>query len=202
MTDYDCGWTECLATWNKGTYGVPEQIPCVENNLPFELKGFDCDNGSEFLNHHLVRYFQDHPKGIYFTPSRPCKKNDNAHLEQNNWTHVRQLFGYDRFDKPLLVDLMNDLYRNEWSLLHNYFCPTMKLKNKQGINSKYKRKYYQPQTPFQRLMASEHIHQETKDTISARYQALNPFTLQSQIQKKLKSIFKHIKVTSNVRQRL
>lgn len=202
MTDYDCGWTECRATWNKGAHGVLEQIQCVENNLPFTLKGFDCDNGSEFLNHHLVRYFQDHPKGVHFTRSRPYKKNDNAHVEQKNWTHVRQLFGYDRFDKPLLVDLMNDLYRNEWSLLQNYFCPTMKLKDKQRINSKYKRQYHQPQTPYQRLMTSEHINQEAKEKLKTRYLTLNPFTLQRQIQQKLSNIFQHIKVTSNVRQRL
>lgn len=202
MTDYLSGWTECRATWNKGAHGVLEQIQSVEKGLPFELKGFDCDNGSEFLNYHLIRYFQKRPKGVHFTRSRPYKKNDNAHVEQKNWTHVRQLFGYDRLDKPILVGLMNDLYQNEWSLLQNYFCPTMKLKHKQRINSKYKRQYHQPETPYQRLMASDHIDQTSKHTLKTRYDALNPFTLQQQIQQKLKHIFKHIKVTSNVRQRL
>lgn len=202
MTDYDSGWTECRATWNKGAHGVLEQIQCIEQHLPFDLKGFDCDNGSEFLNHHLVRYFQDHPNGVQMTRSRPYKKNDNAHVEQKNWTHVRQLFGYDRFDKPHLVELMNNLYCNEWSMLQNYFCPSMKLKSKQRINSKYKRLYYPPQTPYQRLMASKHIGSTKKEALNARYQILNPFTLQQQIQQKLKNIFQHIKVTSNVRQRL
>ena len=202
MTDYESGWTECRATWNKGAHGVLEQIQCVENHLPFAIKGFDCDNGSEFLNHHLVRYFQEHPKGIHFTRSRPYKKNDNAHVEQKNWTHVRQLFGYDRFDNPILVELMNDLYRNEWSLLQNYFCPTMKLKDKQRINSKYKRRYHPPETPYQRIMTSEHIDQATKEKLKTHYLTLNPFTLQQQVQQKLNVIFKYVKVTSNVRQRL
>ena len=107
MTDIVTGWTECRATWNKGSQGVLEQIQAIESLLPFPLKGFDCDNGSEFLNHHLVRYFTDHPSKPAFTRSRPYKKNDNAHVEQKNWTHARQLFGYDRIANPKLVALMN-----------------------------------------------------------------------------------------------
>ena len=202
LTDYDSRWTECRATWNKGAHGVISQIQCIEKHLPFALKGFDCDNGSEFLNHHLLRYFQNHPKKIAFTRSRPYKKNDNAHVEQKNWTHVRHLFGYDRFEKPELVELMNGLYLNEWSLLQNHFCPTMKLKEKQRLNSKYKRKYHPPQTPYQRLIDSEQIEQASKDRLMARHLTLNPFTLQKTIQQKLGIIFKHVKVTSNVRQRL
>ncbi len=202
MTDYDSGWTECRATWNKGAHGVIEQIQCIEESLPFMLKGFDCDNGSEFLNHHLVRHFQNHPNRVSFTRSRPYRKNDNAHIEQKNWTHVRQLFGYDRIEQQRLVKLMNDLYRNEWSLLQNFFCPTLKLKHKERINSKYQRKYHPPATPYQRLMESEYLDQNAKNELKARYQTLNPFTLQQRIQKKLKRIFMHIKVTSNVRQRL
>lgn len=84
--------------------------------------------GSEFLNHYLLRYFTLHPAKPTFTRSRPYQKNDNAHVEQKNWTHVRQLFGYERFDNPELTKLMNALYANEWSQLQNHFCPTLKLK--------------------------------------------------------------------------
>jgi hypothetical protein len=110
MTDIVTGWTECRATWNKGSQGVLEQIQAIESLLPFPLKGFDCDNGSEFLNHHLVRYFTDHPSQPVFTRSRPYKKNDNAHVEQKNWTHARQLFGYDRMANHKLVAMMNEVY--------------------------------------------------------------------------------------------
>ncbi len=116
MTDILATWTENRATWNKGAEGVLDQIEDVESNLPFDMQGFDCDNGSEFLNWHLLRYFIDHPSVTSFTRSRPYKKNDNAHVEQKNWSHVRQLFGYERFEDPSLVDLINDLYANEWSL--------------------------------------------------------------------------------------
>ena len=81
LTDIHTGWTECRATWNNGATGVIKQIKNIENGLPFELRGFDCDNGSEFLNHHLLRYFTDHKPRVKFTRSRPYKKNDNAHVE-------------------------------------------------------------------------------------------------------------------------
>ena len=133
MTDILSGWTESRATRNKGALGGTAQIKDIESMLPFSLFGFDCDNGSEFLNYHLHRYLANRPSPTQFTRSRPYRKNDNAHVEQKNWTHVRQLFGYDRFDKPQLVDLMNDLYRTEGGTFQNFFCPTPKLKEKQRV---------------------------------------------------------------------
>ena len=166
------------------------------------MQGFDCDNGSEFLNYHLVRYFTDHPSVTSFTRSRPYKKNDNAHVEQKNWSHVRQLFGYDRFEDLSLVDLMNDLYANEWSLYQNHFIPSMKLLEKKRINSKYYKKYDLPQTPYDRVMSSDHVSDEEKERLQPVHTALNPFILKKNIEKKLRVIFKKVKVTSNVRQRI
>ncbi|BCA96881.1 hypothetical protein TUM19329_32420 [Legionella antarctica] len=127
LTDIFSGWTEMRAAWNKGATGIiMVGIQDIEAHLPFEIKGFDCDNGSEFLNWHLVRYFTERPeklRSIQFTRSRPYHSNDNAHVEQKNWTHVRQVFGYHRFDNPKLVKLMNDLYANEISHLFNFFYP-------------------------------------------------------------------------------
>jgi hypothetical protein len=82
MTDICTGWTECRATWNKGADGVMMQVKAVQKALPFPVKGFDCDNGSEFLTWHLLRYFQSHKQPIKFTRSRPYHSNDNAHVEQ------------------------------------------------------------------------------------------------------------------------
>lgn len=202
LTDYYSGWTECRATWNKGAEGVVDKIKNIEKHLPFKLKGFDCDNGSEFLNYHLLRYFQEHKNVIQFTRSRPYKKNDNAHVEQKNWTHVRQLFGYDRLENIELIDKMNKLYANEWSELGNYFCPTLKLIEKTRINSKYKRKYDQPKTPYQRLIESNTISDEIKIKLNTSYQALDPFKLKASIERQLKAIFKLVTVTQNVRLRL
>ena len=190
FTDIYSGWTENRAVWGRGSQGVLREIRDIEATITFPILGFDCDNGSEFLNHHLVRYFTDRPKApVLFTRSRPYRKNDNAFVEQKNWTHVRQLLGYDRFDDKDLVPVINDLYRNEWSLYNNYFCPTLKLKEKQKVNSKYIKKYEPPQTPYQRLVASDDITEEAKVKLETLYNSLNPFTLKRKIETKLKSIF-------------
>ena len=202
MTDILTTWTENRATWNKGAEGVLAQIKSIEARLPFALQGFDCDNGSEFLNYHLIRYFTDHPSLTSFTRSRAYKKNDNAHVEQKNWSHVRQLFGYDRIEDPSLVDLMNDLYANEWSLYQNHFCPSMKLQEKKRINSKYYKKYDLPRTPFDRVLTSKHVSDTEKEHLKVAHQTLNPFILKKNIEKKLRVIFNKVKVTSNVRQRI
>ena len=202
LTDIHTGWTECRATWNNGSTGVIQQVKNIEDCIAFELKGFDCDNGSEFLNHHLLRYFTDHKPKIKFTRSRPYKKNDNAHVEQKNWSYVRQLLGYDRLDNPKLVELINNLYSNQWSMLQNHFCPTLKLLQKKRINSKYYKKYETPKTPYQRLIESPYLSTENKKTLENLHQSLDPFKLKHQIDRQLKAIFKLVKVTSNVRKRI
>lgn len=202
LTDIASHWTEIRAVWNKGATGVVAEIKEIEAILPFILKGFDCDNGAEFLNYHLLHYFTDRANVVQFTRSRPYRKNDNAHVEQKNWTHVRQLFGYDRFEDKRLVGLMNDLYRNEWSLLQNYFVPTMKLKTKMKENSKYKKTYFTPCTPYERLLLSEAISDEKKNELREKFKTLNPFYLKERIEKKLKIIFQYVKITQNVRHRI
>lgn len=202
LTDILSCWTEIRATWGKGAEGVCTQVEAIESQLPFALLGFDCDNGSEFLNHHLLRYFSDRPQEVAFTRSRPYRKNDNAHVEQKNWTHVRQLFGYDRIADPGLIPLMNDLYAKEWSLYQNHFCPNMKLVEKQRINARYKKKYDAPKTPYQRLLDSEHITDDAKQQLHDIHETLNPFILKQAIERKLQQIFRGIRVTSDVRQRI
>jgi len=204
LTDIHSCWTENRAIWNKGSKGVVEQIQDIESKAPFELLGFDCDNGSEFLNHHVMRYFTDRPKEkrIQFTRSRPYHKNDNAHVEQKNWTHVRHLFGYDRFDDPRLVPLMNDLYSNEWSDYQNHFIPVLKLVEKTKVNSKYKKKYDKPKTPYQRILLSDFVDQEIKDKLIAKHTTLNPYALKKAMNEKLKEIFKYVSLNKNPRTKI
>lgn len=190
ITDLYSGWTECRATWNKGALGVIAQIKAIQKVLPFPIQGFDCDNGSEFLNWHLLRYLQGSEQPIRFTRSRPYQSNDNAHVEQKNWSCVRQLFGYDRFGDAQLVTLMNDLYANEFSLLTNYFLPTMKLTEKKRVGSKVVKKYALPVTPAQRLLNHPGVTQQEKDRIGAALAPLDPFVLRERMQRKLRAIFK------------
>jgi len=195
MTDILTGWTENRAVWNKGSQDILTQIKDIEESIPFELRGFDCDNGSEFLNHHLLRYFTENGKNTKFTRSRPYKKNDNAHVEQKNWTQVRSLFGYGRFENRSLVEKMNSLYSKEWSLYNNFFRPSLKLIEKTRINSKYIRKYDIPKTPYLRIMESLDVSKAKKECLEKTYKELNPFKLKATIESKLKEIFKHTMVT-------
>jgi hypothetical protein len=189
LTDICTGWTENRAVWNKGARGVLEKISDIENALPFPILGFDCDNGSEFLNHHLIRYFlTDRENPVQFTRSRPNHRNDNAHVEQKNWSHVRELFGYERFDREELVPAMNDMYSKELSQLRNFFYPSLKLKRKVRINSRIKRYYGAPETPFQRVMKSPHVSEEEKHQLQRTFDQLKPFVLKRRIDRKLKKI--------------
>jgi hypothetical protein len=138
----------------------------------------------------LIRYFTERPQNpVAFSRSRPYHKNDNAHVEQKNWTTVRQFLGYDRFDRPEVVPLLNDLYKNEWSQMNNFFYPTLKLKEKRRVNSRYVKIYEPPQTPYQRLSASPDISADAKEQLRLVYNSLNPFILRKSIQTKLKVIF-------------
>jgi len=188
-TDIMTGWTESRAVWNKGAEGVLTQIRDVEEVLPFSISGFDCDNGGEFLNHHLLRYFQERPRPVIFTRSRPYHKDDNAHVEQKNWMHVRQLFGYDRFENQELVNLMNDLYRQEWFWFKNFFCPSMKLRHKERIKSRWVKNYDKPTTPYQRLLQWHGLNTGKRQALKKLYQQLDPIAVKTAIERKLKRIF-------------
>lgn len=202
MTDIVSGWTECRAVWGKGALGVLAQIQAIEAALPFPLRGFDCDNGSEFLNHHLLRYFTEHVNQPGFTRSRPYKKNDNAHVEQKNWTHPRQLLGYDRLDNKALLSLVNTLYASAFCPLQNHFCPSLKLKEKHRDGAKYRKSYHPPQTPYQRLLDHPDVPEATKIALRQANEQLNPFQLKAEIERQLIVIFSLVTVTSNVRHRL
>jgi hypothetical protein len=189
FTDIFSQWTENRAVWNRGAHVVLEQVRTMEQSLPFPILSFDSDNGAEFLNHHLWRYFFDRPQPVAFVRSRPYHKNDQAHVEQKNWTRVRQLLGYDRFGDPALGALINDLYRSAWDPLQNFFCPSMKLAEKKRVGARYVKKYDAPQTPYQRLLASPQVRTEAKARLQQQCAELNPFELKKEVERKLKIIF-------------
>jgi hypothetical protein len=187
--DIATGWTEQRAVWGKGQTGVLVQIHHIEQSLPFALRGFDCDNGSEFLNYHLLRHFTERRQPVQFTRSRAYHKDDNAHVEQKNWTHVREWLGYERFADPGIVPLLNELYTTEWRLFHNFFCPSMKLIAKERIGSKTLKRHDSPKTPYQRIMESPHIGETVKKKLANQLRTLNPFVLREAMETKLKDIF-------------
>jgi hypothetical protein len=190
FVDIATSWTEQRAVWGKGERGVLEQIKDVEQSLPFPLLGFDCDNGSEFLNYHLVRHFAERTKPVAFTRSRSYHKDDNAHIEQKNWTHVRQWLGYERLDRTEEADLLNDLYRTEWRLFHNFFCPSVKLVAKDRIGSKTLKRHDSPKTAYQRILESPYIPDSIKDQLTEQFEGLDPFVLRKAMEVKLKKVFR------------
>ena len=190
MTDVHTQWTETRAVWNKGQHGVRGRIVEVEKALPFAILGFDSDNGGEFLNWHLTDYFLGRQAPVAFTRSRPYRKNDNARVEQKNWTHVRQLVGYDRLGEPVQAELLNALYAREWSAFRNFFCPAMKHLRTEVEGSQKKRIYDKPLTPYERLKASGRIAPQKIAELEEIKAGLNPFALKRSIEKKLRQVLR------------
>ncbi|MCE9615163.1 MAG: transposase family protein [Lentisphaerae bacterium] len=156
FTDICSGWTENRATWNKGAQGVLTQLRELEESLPFPIQGFHSDNGKEFLNHHLYRYYSQRKEPIGMSRGRPRQGNDSAQVEQKNWSHVRLLLGYQRLDDPSLVPKINELYRL-WDAFNNFFCTNLKLIEKTKVGSRYQKKYDIPQKPYQRKRHAGHL---------------------------------------------
>jgi hypothetical protein len=190
LTDIWSGWTESRAVWNKSARQIVARLRDIEQRLAFDIEGFDTDNGSEFINWLLWRYFHDRARPVHFTRSRPYRKNDQAHVEQKQWTHVRQLLGYDRLDDRRLVARIDDLYRNEWRALQNFFLPTMQLISKTREGGRVQRRHSKPATPYQRLLNSTKVSDEAKDQLRRELAALDPFELHKQIEAKLRAIFR------------
>lgn len=201
--DIATGWTEQRALWGKGYQGMHKALVSIENDLPFPILGFDSDNGTEFLNWHLYRHFTNRKAPVHFTRSRPYKKNDNAHIEEKNWSIIRQYLGYNRFEQVELVEELNQIYTSEWRLFMNFFRPSSKLQKKVRINGKVKKVYDYPKTPYQRLLESDKISYAEKEKLKSQFAKLNPFKLQSSMVTKIKqfinkttSIFEETKSTT------
>lgn len=187
MTEIYSGWSEQYAVMGKGEVGVAKAIDEIKHDLPYDLLGLDGDSGGEFINWHLVRYC-DRNK-LFFTRSRPDRKNDNAYVEQKNNTHIRQRLGYGRYDTKKQLDAINNLYRNELRLFDNFFRPVMKIISKEKINNSVCRKKYDvAKTPCQRLLESGQINPKQKQKLTEIYRSLNPVKLKNIIDQKIKKI--------------
>ena len=187
-TDMASTWTEGRAVWNKGAYGVLAQTKNVEQTLPFAILGFDFDNGSEWLNWTLIRYLQVRPRPIRVTRSRPYHKDDNAHVEQKNWMWPRQLLGYGRLEEETLLPAINALYTEAWGPLQNFFLPSMKLVEKWREGSRWVRRHDAAQTAYQRLLVHGELKAKARRALRDRYEALDPFVLAAQVERRLKPI--------------
>ena len=191
LTDVHTGWTETRAVLGKGHAGVLQALEEIRQALPFPLLGIDSDNGSEFINWPVGRWCAHHH--IQFTRSRPYKKDDNAYIEQKNWTHVRKLLGWDRYDTPAAVEAMNDLYREELRLGLNLYLPSVKLVKKVRVGSRLRRVYDQARTPLDRVLAWQAEEKEAPvqgtEALVERRKKLDPFALAHKIEDKLQQLY-------------
>jgi transposase InsO family protein len=187
LTDIHTGWTETRAVLGKSEVRVQQALDEIEGVLPFPLLGVDSDNGSEFINWHLKKWCEQ--KQIQLTRGRPYKKDDNAHVEQKNWTHVRKLLGWERYDSPVAVPAINDLYQHELRLWLNLYLPSVKLVKKVRVGSKVRRVYDAAQTPLERVLRSAQVKQERLTELKRLRQSLDPFQLGKVIDQKLQRIY-------------
>ena len=186
VTDIHTTWVETGAVMGKGQERVQQALDRLATALPFSLRGIDSDNGSEFINAHLVRYCQ--ARDIQFTRGRPYKKDDNAHIEQKNWTHVRKLVGYVRYDSAAALAALNALYA-DLRLWQNLWLPSVKLRKKTRVGSRVRREYGPAQTPFERVRACPEAD-PIKVAALARLQAtLDPFVLAARIDRQLVQLY-------------
>jgi hypothetical protein len=188
-TDIATGWTECLALARKTQQEVSQAIVKLRQRLPFPLLGIDSDNGSEFINDTLYRYCL--AEQITFTRSRPYKKNDQAHVEQKNWSVVRHTVGYDRLETTEELALLGSLY-DDLRLYVNYFQPVLKLIGKERVDGKTIKRYDEAATPFRRVLAEE-LPIEAKAVVLQQYLVLNPVSLRKSIDQKVAKLWKLVR---------
>ena len=193
-TDLATGWTECRAIPNRGKFAVVEALQDIIQAFPFPIHGIDSDNGEEFINYHLLAFCVS--KHIQFTRSRAYKKDDNAHIEQKNWTRVRQAVGWDRYDTEAALNAMNDLYANELRLFQNLFQPSAKLIRRSRVGSRRVRKHDTPKTPYQRLLQSKIGHAEKMTALTHVLTTSNPFRLSAAIDRKLANLLEQATPTN------
>lgn len=171
VTDIRTGWTETAAVKNKAHKWVFAALVDITEAFPSQVKGIDSDNGSEFINAHLLRWCDYHQ--LTFTRSRAGNKNDGAHMEQKNWSVVRRAVGYHRYDTADELALLNEIY-TLLRLQTNFFAPCQKLLEKHRVGAKVTKHYDTATTPYQRVLADEHVTKKTKQALTRHYKSLNP----------------------------
>src|SRR5712691_4403488 len=187
LTDIHTTWVETAAVLGKSQVAVQAALEELRQALPFRLQRIDSDNGSEFINQHLWDYCQ--AQEIQFTRGRPYQKDDNAHIEQKNWTHVRKLLGYVRYDSAAAQTAIHALYRRELRLFQNLFLPSVKLLRKERIGSRVRRRYDAPRTPLERVLAGPGLPPEVAAQLQRQRDGLDPFALARAIEQQLERIY-------------
>jgi hypothetical protein len=189
-------WWEAEVVMGRAQVRIFNALREIEARSPFAWLSLHSDNDSAFVNDLLYRYSEK--KEILFTRSRPYRKNDNAHAEQKNFTHVRRPFGYLRYDTHSELAIIQDLYHHEFRLYKNFFQPVMKLARKERVGGRLKRSYDLARTPYQRLLESGQLSPDKARELRDLYLSLNPADLKRRIDKKLTTLYELYKKKKKV----
>jgi predicted DNA-binding transcriptional regulator AlpA len=185
--DVACGWSEHQVVWGHGMQRVRAAMHYTSRRLPFNLLALHTDNGGEFINRALIDWCKQY--GVRFSRGRPYKKNDQAWVEQRNWQSVRRVIGYGRYNNKPAYELLRKLYPL-LDLQLNFFRPLRKLVAKERRGARVSKRYDEPRTPYQRLLAAGMLAPERQVKIDKQLQALNPAELQRQIDQLLHKLWK------------
>jgi len=181
MVDVATGWSEVVAVYGRSYRVMADGLDYVLSRLPFAVREIHPDNGAEFFNQHLLRYWKEKAPTLQITRSRPYQKNDNRFVEENNHSLIRAYLGHDRLDTQRQLQLLRQLHELLW-LYHNFFQPVMRLQEKQYLTPlHYRRKYDQPKPPFDRLKAQNILPEETRLRLENLRNQTNPLALRQQI---------------------
>jgi hypothetical protein len=189
-TDIHSGWTEVRAVWNRGAHATRERLSEIQAALPFTITKLDFDNGTEFLNAHFITHFKAQEPKIELSRSRPYRKNDNAHIEQKNYTHVRLLLGDDRFEHYELVEPLNEAL-SQWSLWNNLYAAQRRLLRKERQPDGKVKRYHEKKasTPCARLLAREDLSQEQRQKLQTMLNSHDPIAMRASIEAKLRALY-------------
>lgn len=185
--DVATGWIALEALWGLGHRRVGTGIHHLRQRLPFPLREWHTDNGSEFLNQALVRWGRR--EGIRLTRGRGYRKNDQAWVEQKNWLAVRRRVGYDRYSSRAAHAILQRLY-GLLRLQLNFFRPLRKLVTKRRVGSKVHKRYDAAQTPYHRLLAAGVLSVTQRQALEREFVALNPARLACEIDQTLDALWK------------
>ena len=186
VADIATAWCKPVVLQNRSQTAVKDGLEKIRHRLPFSLRGIDSDNDTAFLNDLLIDYCDEND--ISFTRCRPYRKNDQAHIEQKNWTAVRKLIGYDRYESEEAFTLIDAIY-DDWRLLMNYFQPVRKLIGKERVGAKIRKYYDRAKTPYQRVLASLDVKRETKERLQDVYLSLNPVKIRHRMEENLRKLW-------------
>jgi len=190
LVDIATGWSERVAVLGRSQEAMVRGFRKVQARLPFPIHKLHPDNGSEFFNDHLIRYFGEEITGLLLSRSRPYRKNDNRFVEQKNSTLVRAYVGYERLDNGAQCAALNSLYDQLW-LYYNLFQPVMHMVSKESVNGRVRRKHDTAQTPYQRLLSSGILSPEQKRRLAELHAKTNPRQLRREIYQAVEQLWQH-----------